>query len=66
MRPTSSVDLTAEGLMTIPEACAFLSVSTRSVWRLMSGGSLPYVMIGGSRRIPRVAVKRLIALNIKI
>jgi len=59
-------DLLEEGLMTIPDTCAYLSVSTSLVWRLMSDGELPYTKIGGARRIPRVAVKRLVIQGLKL
>lgn len=50
-----------EGLMSVPEACEFLSLSRTSVWKLMSSGALAYTSVGRARRIPRLAVKALAA-----
>ena len=37
-------------LLTPPEAAAFLSISLRTLTRLVSAGDLPNVRIGGQRR----------------
>lgn len=54
-------DLLAEGLMTVKQACEFLQLSDSSIYELMVKGDLAFTKIGGARRIPRVAVKRLAA-----
>ncbi len=44
------------GLMTVPEAVAFLRVSRSFLYAEMGRGALPWVKLGRARRIPRVAV----------
>lgn len=46
-------------LMTIPQAATALRVSVGTIWNLFSSGDLPYVKIGGSRRIHVDEVKRI-------
>jgi excisionase family DNA binding protein len=50
-----------EGLMTVPEAAAFLRISRTSLYDLMDRGDLPFVKLGKSRRVPRRAVVDLAA-----
>jgi excisionase family DNA binding protein len=57
-------DLLGEGLVTVKEAGRFLGLSVASVYNLMSRGELPYVKLGRSRRIPRVALVQLAARNL--
>lgn len=52
-------DLVSDGLVTVPEAAAFLRVSRSMIYVLMDRGDLPYVRIGSARRIPK---KALVAL----
>jgi excisionase family DNA binding protein len=49
-------DLVGEGLMTIPDAARFLSVSNGTIYLLLNRGELSSAHIGRSRRIPRAAV----------
>jgi excisionase family DNA binding protein len=56
MRETSD----GEGLVTLPEASAFLKVSRSTLYVLMASGDLPYVKIGKSRRVARAALVQLI------
>ena len=53
--------LVADGLMTVSEAAAFLSLSRATLYTLMDRGELPFVKLGRSRRIPRRAVIQLAA-----
>jgi excisionase family DNA binding protein len=46
-------------LMTIPQAATALRVSVGTIWNLFNSGDLPYVKIGGSRRIHVDEVKRI-------
>src|SRR5688500_2251743 len=58
-------DLLAEGLMTVKQVCEYLQYSESAVWKLMADGHLCFTKVGGARRIPRVAVKRLVASRMK-
>ncbi|MGI6623902.1 MAG: helix-turn-helix domain-containing protein [Limnochordia bacterium] len=49
-------NLASGGLCSVKEACAFLSLGKTSVYNLMAEGKLPFVFLGGVRRIPRVAL----------
>jgi len=51
----------AEGLLTVPEAASFLSVSRSKLYEMMDRGLLPYVKLGRARRIPRRALVELAA-----
>jgi excisionase family DNA binding protein len=51
------VELVIDGMMTIPEAMAFLRVSRTTLYKLMDDGLLEWVKYGTkSRRLPRRAV----------
>jgi excisionase family DNA binding protein len=50
-----------EGLVSVADAAAFLSVSTRTVCRLMESGELVYAQIRGRRRIPKKALIEMAA-----
>ena len=45
-----------DGLCSIREACAFLSIGKSSLYNLMKKGQLPFVFVGSNRRIPRKAL----------
>jgi excisionase family DNA binding protein len=51
----------ASPLMTVAEAAAFLSVSTKTVRRLIAQGALGYVKIGRSIRLRREVIDRYIS-----
>jgi excisionase family DNA binding protein len=51
--------LVAGGLLTIGDACRFLSLGRASLYKLMCSGDLPFVKIGGARRIPKQALVEL-------
>ena len=65
IQPSSEYDLVSSGLMSVPEAAAFLGLSRTSVYRLMADGNLPYVSIRRTRRIPREGVLELAASNLR-
>jgi len=46
-------------LLTIPETAKALRVSVGTVWNLFNSGDLPFVKIGGARRIHVDEVKRI-------
>lgn len=47
-------------LLTIPEAATQLSLSTRTMWSLVSTGQIRTVLIGSSRRINSAELDRFI------
>jgi excisionase family DNA binding protein len=53
-----------DGLVTVKEAAAFLSISIAKVYGLMGGGELCYIKLGRSRRIPRRALVELATKNL--
>ena len=57
-------DLVSGGLDRIREVAEFLKICTAQVYRLMENGSLPYMKLGKSRRIPHRAVVELAAANL--
>jgi excisionase family DNA binding protein len=58
-------EMVSEGLMRVAEAARFLSVSRAHLYALMDRGELPWVKLGRARRIPRAAVIRLAATNVR-
>lgn len=50
-----------ESLMSISEVAEVLRISERGVYRLMSGGRLPSVKVGGRTLIEPAEVRRFIA-----
>lgn len=57
--------LVADGLVTVEAAASFLSVARSTIYSLMDSGHLPFVKLGRSRRVPRAALIRLAAENLK-
>jgi excisionase family DNA binding protein len=57
--------LVADGLVSVDEAMAFLSVSRSTLYELMDKGMLAYAKIGRSRRVPRRALVELAAANLR-
>jgi excisionase family DNA binding protein len=53
--------LMEDGLATVQEASAFLSVSRAKLYAMMDARDLAYVKLGRSRRIPWRAIKQLAA-----
>ena len=62
---TKGEDLVAEGLLTIVETAAFLSISRSKLYELMDNGELQFVKLGRSRRVPRRAVVELAARGLR-
>ena len=63
--PNEREALVTEGLLTVKEAAAFLSISRSKLYELMDHGELPFVKIGRSRRVPRQAVVELAARGLR-
>ena len=59
------VRLVVDGLDTVGEAANFLKISRSFAYSLMDSGSLPFVKIGKSRRIPRRALIEFAARNLR-
>lgn len=57
---TVSQAASRQGLATITQAMAFLSMSRSSIYKLMESGRLTYCRIGGARRIPWASLERLV------
>lgn len=55
----NETNLMGEGLVTVKEAARFLSLSRSTLYQMMDKGELHFAKIGGSRRIPRLALKGL-------
>jgi len=47
-----TADRPSRGCATIPQACAFLSLSRATIYNLMDRGELAYAKMGTARRIP--------------
>lgn len=45
--------------LNLTRAAAYLNVSRRTLLRLMRGGQVPYVTLGGSRRLLRIDIDDL-------
>src|SRR5437899_8667061 len=58
-------ELVQDGLMTIPEAIAFLRLGRSTLYGLMERGDLPYACIGARRLIPRQALVDLAASHLR-
>ena len=56
--------LVQDGLLTVPEAIAFLRLSRSTLYSLMDVGELAYIRIGRARRIPRRALVDLAATHL--
>lgn len=52
-----NIDLLADGLLTVNEAASFLRIGRTKIYGLMEAQDLPYVKMGKTRRIPKVALK---------
>ena len=50
-------------LMSVADAANYLSVSTRTIRRLIQKGEIPIVRIGGSVRVARAALHAYIAMR---
>ncbi len=51
------IDLMGQGLLNVKEAALFLRIGRTKVYDLMDSQDLPYVKMGKTRRIPKVALK---------
>ncbi len=50
-------DILSEGVVSVDEACEFLSVGRTSIYDLMDKQVIPWTKVGGRRRIPRKALR---------
>lgn len=58
-------NLVEDGLVSVTNAMAFLSVGRSTLYELMDKGVLPYAKIGRSRRIPKRALIQLAQATLK-
>ena len=58
-------ELFADGLISVPDAAKFLSISKSKLYLVMDAGELPYVKIGSSRRIPKRALVVFVEQRLK-
>jgi excisionase family DNA binding protein len=74
MQPSEAVSKTMDnretlvsgGLLTVREAEAFIGLKRSMLYKLMDRGELAYVKIGAARRIPKAALIKLAAENLKV
>ena len=60
-----SDEVLADGLLTVQDAAAFLSVGIRTLYDAMERGELPYCKIGRARRIPKRGLLAFAGANLK-
>ena len=65
MEATTPETLVRDGLLTVPEAIAFLRLSRSTLYSLMELGELAYIQIGRARRIPKQALVDLAIMHLK-
>lgn len=58
-------DLVSDGLLSVSESARFLNISRAKLYLVMEAGDLPYVKLGRARRIPRRALVKLAATNLR-
>jgi excisionase family DNA binding protein len=61
MSSARSVDLLAEGAVTVKGAVREFGIGRSRLYEMMGRGELPYSQVGTRRLIPRVALRQLIA-----
>lgn len=49
-------EMVSDGLVTVSEAYRFLGLGKSKLYEMMQSRDLPYVQVGGVRRIPRRAL----------
>ena len=57
-------ELVADGLMKASEVARLLALGRNKIYELMDNGTLPYVRIGKSKRIPRKSVTDFMTDNL--
>lgn len=58
-------DLVEDGLVSLNDAMAFLSIGRSTLYELFDKGLLPYAKIGRSRRVPKRALVQLAQATLK-
>lgn len=58
--------LVRDGAVTVAEACRITGYSRGFIYAAMQRGDLPYVKIGGGRRIPRRALELWLAKHLMV
>jgi excisionase family DNA binding protein len=62
----SKTNTTPSPLISVADAATYLSVSTRTVRRLIERGEIPIVRTGGSVRIARPALHSYVAMHTEL
>lgn len=62
--PALSAAAMEEGLATVPQGAAFLQVSRSKIYQMMDEGKIPWVKLGGNRRIRWSDLRKLIRENL--
>jgi excisionase family DNA binding protein len=57
--------IVADGLMTVPEAAEYLSISRSKLYEMMDSGELAYVKLGRCRRIQRRELIDLVSRQLR-
>ena len=65
MTTAEAETMVEQGMVSIPDAMAFLSVSRSHLYQLMDQRVIPWAKIGRSRRIPRAFLVSYMAANLK-
>ena len=63
--PLLAEEVVSDGLVSIAEACSFLGIGRSLLYDFMDGGMLDSVKLGHRRLIPRIALHRLAAANLR-
>ncbi|MFO0852416.1 MAG: helix-turn-helix domain-containing protein [Gemmataceae bacterium] len=66
MNNVNNPEIVSDGLERVGDAAKFLGVSRSFVYRLIQGGVLPSVKLGGSRRVPVRAVRELASARLTL
>jgi excisionase family DNA binding protein len=61
----SDLEMVEDGLLKVPDACKFLSVSRSRLYLWIEQGELPSVRLGRSRRIPKRALMEFTARHLE-
>jgi hypothetical protein len=61
---TNEKSLVADGSVSITDAVRFTGMSRAWLYGAMERGDLPYIKLGGARRIPRKALVKLLEDNL--
>lgn len=58
--------MVTQGVLSIPEAARYLSVSRSKMNSLLAHGEIPYTRVGADRRVPKAALDAYLARNLVV